>query len=73
MEQWQLFQNYFPIVIEQPVLWGQDKNIHKAEHYKALVDSQTGNVFSVIFHFLSNGIPALFSASVDLSKSMLLL
>lgn len=48
MEQMQLLQNIFPIVIEQPVLWGQEKNIYKAEHYKALVDSQTGNVFSVV-------------------------
>src|SRR5208283_2011397 len=48
MEQRQLLQNSFPVVIEQPVLWGKDKNIHKAENYKALVDSPTGNVFSIV-------------------------
>ena len=41
MEEMQLFHNFFPVVIKQPVLWGKDKNINKAENYKVLVDSQT--------------------------------
>jgi hypothetical protein len=41
MEEMQLFHNFFPVVIKQPVLWGKDKNINKAVNYKALVYSQT--------------------------------
>jgi hypothetical protein len=48
MEQMQLVETIFPVVVEQPVSWGQEKNIHKAEHYKALVDGHTGNVFSIV-------------------------
>jgi hypothetical protein len=33
-------QNFFPVVVEQPVLWGKNKNIKNVERYKAPVESQ---------------------------------
>ena len=48
MGQMQLLETVFPVVIEEPVSWGQEKTLHKAEHYKALVDHHTGNVFSIV-------------------------
>jgi hypothetical protein len=48
MGQIQLLETVFPVVIEEPVSWGQEKTLHKADHYKALVDHHTGNVFSIV-------------------------
>jgi len=38
----------FPRVIEQPVSWGDQNKLHAAEGYKAIVDSDTGKVFSIV-------------------------
>jgi len=38
----------FPRVIEQPVSWGSENKLHAAEGYKAIVDSNTGKVFSIV-------------------------
>ena len=40
MNEIQLLQKSFPVVIEQPVLWGKNKNIKNVERYTALVESQ---------------------------------
>lgn len=40
----------FPIVVEQPVMWGDHPKPKVAEQYKALVDIRTGNVFSIVTH-----------------------
>lgn len=37
----------FPRVIEQPVLWGPQNNPKLAQGYKAIIDSNTGKVFSI--------------------------
>jgi hypothetical protein len=38
----------FPPVEEQEVFWGHDKSLHKANRYKAIVDSITGKLFSIV-------------------------
>ena len=38
----------FPEVIEQPVMWGYYRDLHQADGYKALVDADTGKVFSIV-------------------------
>lgn len=38
----------FPEIVEQEVMWGLQGGIHKAKKYKALVDSKTGKVFSIV-------------------------
>ena len=38
----------FPRVIEQPVSWGLQNKLHTAKGYKAIVDSDTDKVFSIV-------------------------
>jgi len=38
----------FPHIVEQPVMWGYYRNMHDAADYKALVDDDTGKVFSLV-------------------------
>ncbi len=38
----------FPEVIEQPVMWGYFRDLHQTSRYKAIVDSNTGNLFSIV-------------------------
>ena len=38
----------FPRVIEQPVSWGLQDRLQTAKGYKAIVDSDTGKVFSIV-------------------------
>ena len=36
----------FPEIVEQPVKYG--RNLHQTDRYKALVDSDTGKLFSIV-------------------------
>ena len=38
----------FPKIIEQPVLWGNHGRIRPADRYKAIVDFNTGKLFSIV-------------------------
>jgi len=38
----------FPEIVEQPVMWGYYRDIHQANRHKALVDSNTGKLFSIV-------------------------
>ena len=38
----------FPEIVEQPVMWGYYRDLHQADKYKAIVDSDTGKVFSIV-------------------------
>ena len=38
----------FPDVVEQPVMWGYHRNQHYADKHKAIVDSSTGKLFSIV-------------------------
>jgi len=38
----------FPRVTEQPIVWGPQDKLQTAEGYKAIVDSNTGKVFSIV-------------------------
>jgi len=38
----------FPEVVEQPVLWGYSRDLHPADRFKALVDADTGKLFSIV-------------------------
>lgn len=38
----------FPEVVEQPVMWGYHRDIHQADKYKAIVESNTGKLFSIV-------------------------
>ena len=38
----------FPEIVEQPVMWGYYRDLHQADRYKAIVDSDTGKVFSIV-------------------------
>jgi len=38
----------FPEIVEQPVMWGYYRDLHQADRYKAIVDSNTGKVFSIV-------------------------
>ena len=38
----------FPKVVEQPVMWGYYRDIHQADKYKAIVNPDTGKLFSVV-------------------------
>ena len=38
----------FPEVVEQPVMWGYHRDIHPANKYKAIVELNTGKLFSIV-------------------------
>ena len=38
----------FPEVVERPVKWGYDKDLHGADGYKAIVNPDTGKLFSIV-------------------------
>jgi len=38
----------FPEIVEQPVMWGYHQDLHQADRYKALVEFNTGKLFSVV-------------------------
>jgi len=38
----------FPLVAEQPVRWGNNGRLHRAQDHKAVVDLRTGKVFSIV-------------------------
>lgn len=38
----------FPIIEEQPVSWGHYRDLHDADRYKAIVDRETGKLFSIV-------------------------
>ena len=38
----------FPDVVEQPIMWGYYRDIHQADKYKAIVDYDTGKLFSIV-------------------------
>jgi len=38
----------FPIVEEQPVMWGYHRDLHDAAQYKAIVERDTGKLFSIV-------------------------
>jgi len=38
----------FPQIEEQPVLWGYYREFHNADRYKAIVDRDTGRLFSIV-------------------------
>jgi len=38
----------FPEIVEQPVMWGYFRDLHQADKYKAIVDFDTGKVFSIV-------------------------
>ncbi len=38
----------FPEVVEQPVSWGPLRDLHQAKKYRALVDPNTGKLFSIV-------------------------
>ena len=38
----------FPEIVEQPVMWGYYRDLHQADRYKAIVDSHTDKVFSIV-------------------------
>ena len=38
----------FPEIVEQPVMWRYHRDLHQADRYKAIVDSDTGKVFSIV-------------------------
>lgn len=41
-------QSSFPQVAEQPVRWGKDGKLQRAKDHKAIVDLNTGKVFSIV-------------------------
>jgi len=38
----------FPRVTEQPISWGHQDKLHAAKDYKAIVDADTGRIFSIV-------------------------
>ncbi|MBN1548479.1 MAG: DUF932 domain-containing protein [Syntrophaceae bacterium] len=38
----------FPEVVEQPVMWGYHRDLHHADKYKALINPDTGKLFSIV-------------------------
>lgn len=38
----------FPEVVEQPVMWGYDKDLYQANKHKAIVNFDTGKLFSIV-------------------------
>ena len=38
----------FPEVVEKPVMWGYHRDLHQADKYKAIVNPDTGKLFSVV-------------------------
>lgn len=38
----------FPEIEEQPVSWGYYRDLHDANRYKAIVDRDTGKLFSIV-------------------------
>jgi len=38
----------FPNVMEQPVMWGRHREIHQTDEYKAIVNADTGKIFSIV-------------------------
>ena len=38
----------FPEIIQLPVMWGYSRNLHKTDRFKALVDFNTGKLFSIV-------------------------
>lgn len=43
-----LLSSPFPDIMEQGVAWKDDRRMHPAEEYKAIVDRNTGKVFSIV-------------------------
>jgi hypothetical protein len=37
----------FPEIVEQPVMWGYHRELHDADHYKAIVERDTKKVFCI--------------------------
>jgi tetratricopeptide (TPR) repeat protein len=38
----------FPEIVEQPVMWGYYRDLHQANKYKAIVNFDTGKLFSIV-------------------------
>jgi len=38
----------FPEIVEQPVMWGYHRELHDADKHKAIVDRDTGKLFSIV-------------------------
>jgi len=38
----------FPQIEEQPVSWGYYRDLHDADRYKAIIDRDTGKLFSIV-------------------------
>ncbi|MEA2013873.1 MAG: DUF932 domain-containing protein [Thermodesulfobacteriota bacterium] len=38
----------FPNIVEEPVMWGYHKELHQAHKHKAIVDFNTGKLFSIV-------------------------
>jgi len=38
----------FPEITEQPVMWGYNRELHQAHKHKAIVDANTGKLFSIV-------------------------
>jgi len=38
----------FPEIVMQPVMWGYHRDLHQADKYKAIVDSNTDKLFSIV-------------------------
>ena len=38
----------FPEIVEQPVMWGYHRDLHQANKYKAIVNFDTGKLFSIV-------------------------
>jgi len=38
----------FPEVVEQPVMWGYHQDLRQADKYKAIIDFDTGKLFSIV-------------------------
>ena len=38
----------FPEITLQPVKWGPELDLHKADRYRAVVDADTGRLFAIV-------------------------
>jgi hypothetical protein len=38
----------FPEIVEQPVMWGYHRELHQAHKHKAIVDTNTDKLFSIV-------------------------
>jgi hypothetical protein len=43
-----LLESPFPIVTEEPVLWGHGDRLKRAKWHKAIVDERSGKVFAIV-------------------------